>query len=133
MKSSKITIRTKKHVEMLDLTTHIKDLVKQSNVHDGACTLFVPHTTAGITLNENADPAVVSDIIMEMDKIVPVADGYRHSEGNSAAHIKSTLYGPSLTLIIERGDLILGRWQGIYFSEFDGPRKRKVFVKIMKG
>jgi secondary thiamine-phosphate synthase enzyme len=89
------------------------------------------HTTAGLTINENADPSVVEDIIMELDKIIPLNDNYRHTEGNSAAHIKSSLFGISLTIFITSGRLLLGTWQGIYFCEFDGPRQRKVLVKVI--
>jgi secondary thiamine-phosphate synthase enzyme len=95
--------------------------------------LFVPHTTAALTINENADPDVVRDMIMELNKIVPMDDGYRHGEGNSAAHIKSTLVGASETVLIEDGEPVLGTWQGIYFCEFDGPRRRKLHLKVMKG
>ena len=92
--------------------------------------IFIPHTTAAITINENADPSVVNDIKKELDKIVPLNDGYLHLEGNSAAHIKAGLFGSSETVFIERGRPLLGTWQGIYFCEFDGPRNRRVFVKI---
>ena len=100
---------------------------------DGICTVFIPHTTAAVTINENADPDVVRDLIMELNKIVPWEDGYHHAEGNSAAHLKSSMTGFSQQIIIEDGRLVLGTWQGIYFCEFDGPRHRKVYVKIMEG
>jgi len=118
---------------MVDITAEVETLVKKSGISSGICVLFVPHTTAGITINENADPSVKDDMIKEINKIVPFRDNYRHSEGNSAAHIKSTLYSPSLTLIIENGRPVLGTWQGIYFCEFDGPRQRRLFVKVMEG
>ena len=94
--------------------------------------IHVPHTTAGVTINENADPDVVSDILMELNKVIPLNDGYRHMEGNSAAHIKASLMGFGLNIIINNGSLLLGTWQGIYFTEFDGPRNRKVYIKILE-
>jgi secondary thiamine-phosphate synthase enzyme len=130
---AKLVVSTSKPVEMVDITGEVRKVVRRSKIKSGTCTVFIPHTTAGVTINENADPAVVSDMVMEINKIVPLDDGYRHAEGNSAAHIKSTLYSPSLTLIVDGGDLVLGTWQGIYFCEFDGPRSRKAFVKITDG
>lgn len=118
---------------MVDITHEVEEAVRKSGVSSGLCVLFVPHTTAGITINENADPSVKDDMIKEINKIVPFEDNYRHSEGNSAAHIKSTLYSPSLTVIIENSNLVLGTWQGIYFCEFDGPRQRKLYVKVVEG
>ena len=100
-------------------------------MNDGLVTVFVPHTTAGVTINEHADPSVVEDILMELDKTIPLNDNYRHLEGNSAAHIKSSMMGASLTIIVESGRLVLGTWQGIFFCEFDGPRSRKCFLKAM--
>ena len=117
---------------MVDLTSRVREAVRSSGVPSGLCLVFCPHTTAGITINENADPDVVRDMVMEINKVVPMDDGYRHGEGNSAAHIKSTLYGPSLQIIVEDNDLVLGTWQGIYFCEFDGPRDRRVHVKVVK-
>jgi len=118
---------------MIDITREIQNRVKESGVLSGLCVIFIPHTTAGITINENADPDVVKDFLMETNKIVPVSDGYHHREGNSAAHIKASMMGFSQTLIIENGRFLLGTWQGIYFMEFDGPRIRKVYVKIIEG
>lgn len=118
---------------MIDITREVQNMVKESGVQNGICVVFVPHTTAGITINEDADPDVVRDFLMEFHKIVPMEDGYRHGEGNSAAHIKSSMIGFSQTIIIENGRLLLGTWQGIYFVEFDGPRIRKVHVKIIEG
>jgi secondary thiamine-phosphate synthase enzyme len=118
---------------MIDITGEVYDVVQKSGVKDGICVVFIPHTTAGITINENADPDVVRDFLMEIGKIVPLSDGYRHCEGNSAAHIKASMMGFSETVIIEEGRLMLGTWQGIYFMEFDGPRTRKVYVKIIEG
>jgi len=128
---SKIEINTNKQTEFVDITTQVQKKISQSEISDGVCVVFVPHTTAGITINENADPDVVQDILMILNKKIPMGDsGYRHSEGNSAAHIKASLIGSSVSVIIENGKLQLGRWQGIYFCEFDGPRKREIWIKI---
>ena len=126
----RIQLRTHARTEMIDITSRIQDVVRESGIESGICTVFVPHTTAGITINENADPDVVSDILKEVNKIVPFEDGYSHMEGNSAAHIKASMFGFSQQIIIEGGRLVLGTWQGIYFCEFDGPRNREVYVKI---
>lgn len=133
MKTEILTVRTSAHTQMVNITDEVAQTVRKSGVQEGLCTVFVPHTTAGITINENADPDVVSDFIMEINKIVPWEDGYAHYEGNSAAHLKSSLIGPSLTVIVEDGRLLLGTWQGIYFTEYDGPRTRKVYVKVIEG
>lgn len=126
-------VKTGQPSAMIDITREIQSLVKESGVKSGICVIFIPHTTAGITINENADPDVIRDFLMEMNKLVPLKDGYHHMEGNSAAHIKSSMMGFSQTVIIEEGRLLLGTWQGIYFMEFDGPRIRKVNVKIIEG
>ncbi len=126
-------VRTGQHCAMIDITREIRNLVKDSGVKNGICIVFIPHTTAGITINENADPDVIRDFMMEMSKVVPLSDGYHHSEGNSAAHIKASMMGFSQTLIIEDGRPVLGTWQGVFFMEFDGPRIRKIHVKIMEG
>lgn len=126
-------VKTGQTCAMIDITREVQNKVKESGVKEGICMVFIPHTTAGITINENADPDVVRDFIMEMNKLVPMSDGYHHREGNSAAHIKSSMMGFSQTVIIDDGRLLLGTWQGIYFMEFDGPRIRKVHVKIMEG
>ena len=123
-----LTVATSLRVEMIDITGEVAEAVRRENVSEGIAVVFVPHTTAAVTINENADPDVVRDIIAETNKIVPFEDRYAHSEGNSAAHIKSCLVGPSLTLIISGGRPVLGTWQAIYFCEFDGPRRRKVHV-----
>ena len=133
MKTIKFEIKTSKHTQMLDITHQVQRAVTESGVRDGICTVFIPHTTAAVTINENADPDVVRDFTMELGKIVPWEDGYHHMEGNSAAHLKSSMIGFSEQIIIEDGRLLLGTWQGIYFCEFDGPRSRKCFVKIMEG
>jgi len=128
---SKIEINTNKQTEFVDITTQVQKKISQSEISDGVCVVFVPHTTAGITINENADPDVVQDILMILNKKIPMGDsGYRHSEGNSAAHIKASLIGSSVSVIVENRKLQLGRWQGIYFCEFDGPRKREIWIKI---
>lgn len=126
-----LSVRTSRQVELIDITSSVRSVVLKKGVISGMCMVFVPHTTAGITINENADPSVRGDIIKELDKIVPHADGYAHSEGNSAAHIKASVMGFSQNIIIEAGDLQLGVWQGIYFCEFDGPRSRKVWIKVI--
>ncbi len=125
-----IQIRTSAKDQMLDISSKISEVVRQSNVKSGVCTLFIPHTTAAVTINENADPDVVRDMLMELNKIVPWEDGYRHFEGNTAAHIKSSMMGFSEQIIVENGQLVLGTWQGIYLCEFDGPRTRKVIIKV---
>ena len=126
----KLTVETAEHTQMINITGRIGRAVTDSGVRSGLCTVFVPHTTAGVTINENADPDVVRDITAELDKIVPWDDGYRHSEGNSAAHLKASMIGFSEQIIIEDGRLLLGIWQGVYFCEFDGPRTRNVYLKI---
>lgn len=127
----KLQIKTAKHTEMIDITAQIEDILWKKDIKSGICVIFVPHTTVALTINENADPDVVRDFTKEMDKIVPWEDHYRHAEGNSAAHIKASMMGFSETLIIEKGKLLLGTWQGVYFLEYDGPRTRTVYVKIM--
>jgi secondary thiamine-phosphate synthase enzyme len=130
----RVEIRTTARNEFIDITAKIKSIVASSGVVDGICTIFIPHTTAAVTINENADPDVTNDMTKFMEKLVPKGvDFFRHFEGNSDSHIKSSLFSPSLTIIISNGEPILGRWQGIYFCEFDGPRCRHFFVKILKG
>ena len=124
-------IKTPSRTAMIEITSKVQEIVEQSGVKAGVCTVFIPHTTAGVTINENADSDVVDDILKELNKIVPFSDNYAHVEGNSAAHIKASLIGSSVQVIIEDGRLVLGTWQGIYFCEFDGPRSRKVYVKII--
>lgn len=128
----KLDVVTKQHTEMQDITRLIQKAVSDSGVKDGICTVFVPHTTAAVTINENADPDVVKDFTKEINKIVPWEDGYLHMEGNSAAHLKSSMIGFSEQIIIDNGRLVLGTWQGIYFCEYDGPRHRKVYIKILQ-
>ena len=124
------TVRTNARAEMIDITDRIRALVREKRIKNGISHVFVPHTTAAVTINENADPDVPRDILMELDKIVPLNDHYRHSEGNSAAHIKASMMGASETVFIEDGELVLGTWQSIFFCEFDGPRTRKVIVRL---
>ena len=126
-----IAVKTHKQCELLDITSQVENVVRKSGVKSGMCYVFVPHTTAGITINENADPDVVKDIIMELNKIVPLSDHYLHAEGNSAAHIKSSMIGCSREVIIEENNLKLGTWQSLFLCEFDGPRDRRVWVKVM--
>ena len=133
MKTVTLNVRTDGHEQMKDITAQVRSAVKESGVQDGVCVIFTLHTTAAVTINENADPDVVRDLNMELDRIVPWEDGYHHLEGNSAAHLKSSLVGASETVIIENGRLMLGTWQGIYFCEYDGPRQRRVLVKILEG
>lgn len=118
---------------MINITKEVNNILKQTKVQQGICIIFIPHTTAAVTINENADPDLVEDFIMEMNKIVPWSDGYRHFEGNSAAHIKASMMGFSETILVEDGRLLLGTWQGIYLTEFDGMRNRTVNVKIIEG
>jgi secondary thiamine-phosphate synthase enzyme len=118
---------------MVDLTGKIQELVRASGVAEGVCHIFQAHTTAGLTINENADPSVQADILMVLNRIISEKEAYRHLEGNSPAHIKASLMGPQLTVLVANGNLLLGTWQGIFLCEFDGPRTRKVHVKIMAG
>ena len=127
----RISIRTNSRVDFQDITSQVQSVVRDSGVKSGVCHLFVPHTTAGIILNEHADPSVADDIAAQLESMVPYHGKYRHLEGNAPAHIKASLTGDSETLLIEDGRLILGTWQGIFFCEFDGPRNRTVLVKIV--
>jgi len=122
------TVRTESRTAFVDITARVQQIVGGTGARDGICLVFVPHTTAGVTINENADPSVMRDVQKELNKIVPFDDDYDHEEGNSAAHVKSALVGCSCMVPIEGGRLALGTWQGIYFCEFDGPRSRQVWV-----
>ena len=123
------SVRTGSQTELIDITREVQDAVKESGVLSGVCTVFIPHTTAGVTINENADPSVRRDIVSELNKVIPFDDNYAHAEGNSAAHIKASLIGLSASVLVEEGRLQLGTWQGIYFCEFGGPRQRRVWVR----
>ena len=124
-----ISVRTSKRIEMVDITFSVQQQIENAGLEDGICTVFVPHTTAGVTINEGADPDVCIDIVGKLNELAPPDDGYRHREGNSDSHIKASLVGSSVSVIIEKGRLVLGTWQKIFFCEFDGPRSRKVYVK----
>jgi len=128
-----IGVSSTSRTQFIDVTAQVRGAVRKSGVRSGVCMLFVPHTTAAITINENADPDVTSDILMELDRVIPLVDGYAHVEGNSAAHVKSSVVGCQMNVFVEKGELVLGTWQGIYFCEFDGPRSRKLLVKVMSG
>ncbi|HAH20675.1 MAG: hypothetical protein A2Y00_04685 [Omnitrophica WOR_2 bacterium GWF2_43_52] len=127
----KIKIKTESHTELISITDKVNAIVLKSQVKDGMCYLFCPHTTAGLTINENADPSVQTDINNTLNRLIPHNANYSHAEGNSDGHIKSSLLGVSLNVFIENGALVLGTWQGIYFVEGDGPRTREVWVKIL--
>ena len=125
-----LSVKTSAKTELIDITSKIAERVKESGVTDGRCMLYVPHTTAAVTINESADPSVKDDILMVLNQMVPWGANYRHMEGNSPAHVKSTIVGASEMVAIENGSLVLGTWQGIFFCEFDGPRTRKIHVRI---
>lgn len=125
-----IDVRTDKRNQFVDVSDSIQDFVSQSGVIEGSAEIFVPHTTAAVTINENADPTVQLDILGHLEKLIPKSERFRHTEGNSDAHIKASLIGPRLSVFISGGRLVLGTWQGIYFCEFDGPRSRKLIIKI---
>ena len=129
----KLTVRTGARSEMIDITEQVRAAVRDSGIRDGICHVFVPHTTAAVTINENADPDVPRDIINALERAVPQNASYRHREGNSPAHVKSSLVGASEIVLIENGLLVLGTWQSIFFCEFDGPRRRTVHLKGLAG
>jgi secondary thiamine-phosphate synthase enzyme len=126
-----INVKTNSKTELIDITAKIEEVISQNSITDGLCFLFVPHTTAAVTINESADPSVKSDMLMVLNQMVPWKADYRHMEGNSPAHVKSSLIGASELITIENKRLVLGTWQGIFFCEFDGPRQRKLHVKLM--
>lgn len=128
-----LDIVSRQRVEMIDITHEVCRVIASTGIDSGLALLQVPHTTAAVTINENADPDVTRDIIMELNKVIPFEDRYRHGEGNSAAHIKSSLVGSGELLIVAGGKPVLGTWQGIYFCEFDGPRQRKLHIKVLAG
>jgi len=117
-------------VEFVKLTHRLQEIVARSQIKEGTCQVFVPHTTAGVTINEGADPDVATDMVKELNQIVPMDDGYRHAEGNSAAHIKASMVGSSVNIFVQDGQLLLGTWQAVFFCEFDGPRTRRVIVRL---
>ena len=126
-----ISLETHSRVEMIDITAAVQKAVGEENIEEGFCLVYTPHTTAAVTINENADPDVPRDILAALDRAVPFSANYRHAEGNSAAHVKSSLVGASEMVIIENGRLVLGTWQSIFFCEFDGPRTRKCIIKFI--
>ncbi len=128
-----IDIYSEKRTHFIDITDEIKEILDESNIKEGICYVYVPHTTAGIFINENADPDVKWDIENTLEKLIPWENNYQHAEGNAAAHIKSVIVGSSVSIPVSKGKLLLGTWQGIFFAEFDGPRTRKVIVKIIEG
>ncbi|MCK4739385.1 MAG: secondary thiamine-phosphate synthase enzyme YjbQ [Deltaproteobacteria bacterium] len=134
MDVKKFSIKTNKRFELVDITSRVLQIVSRSEVEEGVVVVFCRHTTAGITINENADPAVQSDMLWKLKSLIPPAESeYQHAEGNSDSHLKSSIVGVSETIIIDEGRLLLGTWQGIYFAEFDGPRSREVLVKVIAG
>ena len=128
-----IDVRTTRREEMIDITSLVRGAIKKSGIQSGVAWIYVPHTTAGVTIQENADPTVKSDLLAHIARLIPKDGGFQHAEGNADAHIKSSLVGASQAVFIENGKLLLGTWQGIYFCEFDGPRERKVQIKVLQG
>ena len=126
----RLSIRTRSRTDFQDITHEIQDVISKNDINNGICHIFIPHTTAGITINEHADPSVIEDISARMESLAPQHGNYRHLEGNSPAHIRSSLVGNTTTVFIEQGKLVLGTWQGIFFCEFDGPRTRSALVKF---
>lgn len=131
VKSERLSVRSRKHADVVDITDRVQDVVRDSGVSTGLCQVYVQHTTAGVFINENADPDVMDDFLSTLDRLVPWKDDYAHAEGNAAAHIKASLIGTSQTIPVREGKLALGTWQGIYFAEFDGPRERHVLVTVL--
>ncbi len=128
---TELTLQTHQRTEFLDITAKVQQIVKESGITSGIVVVYSPHTTAGLTVNEHADPAVREDIAETLERLVPRSPSYRHLEGNADSHVKTSLMGPSLALIVEQGRIQLGRWQGIFFCEFDGPRRRSVWVQVV--
>ena len=126
-----ITVRTRSREDMVDITPKLEEIVRKNNFKNGILYIYVPHTTAGITVNENADPSVKVDIMSKLSELVPRSGNYHHLEGNADAHIKASIVGSSLTIFVEEGRLVLGTWQGVFFCEFDGPRTRRCLVKFV--
>lgn len=130
MPMNSISVKTGSRNEMVDITSSVQKEISKAGVDEGLCVVYVPHTTAGVTINEGADPDVCTDIISKLNDLVPPNAGYRHMEGNADSHIKASLMGSSVTVLVEKGRLVLGTWQKIFFCEFDGPRTRRVHVRI---
>lgn len=128
-----ITVKSEKRQEMKDITDSVQQHLTRNNLKSGIVTVYCPHTTGAITINEGADPSVVRDILVNLERLIPHAGDYKHLEGNSDAHIKTSLIGPSVQIIVEEGKLMLGTWQKIFFAEFDGPRSRKIWLKWIQG
>ena len=126
-----LTVKTHDRTEMIDVTNQVEEAIRGEGLQDGICMLYVPHTTAGVTINESADPSVRRDILMVLNQMVPWNADYKHMEGNSPAHVKSSLIGASQLVAVEKGRMVLGTWQGIFFCEFDGPRTRKLMLKLV--
>lgn len=126
-------VKTTKHTSFVNITNQVREIVRNSRVNSGLCIVYIPHTTACVLINEGADPDVIRDIAYSLEKLIPWKDNYAHSEGNSAAHIRSAIIGNSRIIPIENGDLLLGTWESIFLVDFDGPRERKVIVKIIEG
>ncbi len=131
MITREIEIKTKARNELVDITQQVAKVVEEAGIAEGICVVVIPHTTAGVTINENADPSVKTDIIAKLAELVPAGDRYHHQEGNADAHIKAALVGTSESLVVRGGTLALGTWQGVFFCEFDGPRTRQVWVRVM--
>ena len=125
-----VSIRSRSREELINIDSHIRDIIGQSGMEEGVLTVFVPHTTAAVTINENADPTVVADILYKLGDLIPKRDRYRHMEGNSDAHVKASLCGSSETILVSGGKPVLGTWQSVYFCEFDGPRTRRVIMRM---
>jgi len=129
---TRFEVTTTARNQLVEITDRVRDAITASGVKSGLCVVYCPHTTAAITVNENADPDVVHDVLLHLNKSIPQHQGgFRHGEGNSDSHIKASLVGPSVTLLVDDGDVVLGRWQGVYFCEFDGPRTRTVMVQVV--
>jgi secondary thiamine-phosphate synthase enzyme len=130
-KTDTLMVRSGKRADAIEITDRVQHVVRESGIQSGLCHVYVPHTTAGVFINENADPDALADILTTLESLVPWENGYRHAEGNAAAHIKATLVGMSQTVPVRNGRLALGRWQGIYFADFDGPRERHFQVTVL--
>jgi secondary thiamine-phosphate synthase enzyme len=130
---SEIEVKTGSRTELLDITRRVREKVRGSGVQEGVCFVYVPHTTAAVMINEHADPSVARDVQNALTRLVPAGAGYAHVEGNADAHIKAVMVGASETILVREGDLVLGTWQGVFFCEFDGPRWRKVMIRVLEG